>query len=94
MNRNSKRALRYRNRNKYNKENKKKNKIKENNCSVSSNKQFENCIKCCFFPSFTIQNAPYYLDKYGIKHRDIKYICSYDLHEILPKTNICPRCQK
>ena len=52
---------------------------------------FEQCRTCTYFPDISISSCDYYVDNYGVKHRDIKYICKYDLHEITSRTNKCPR---
>lgn len=64
----------------------KKKKSKHNKCLL-----LQKCRQCSYFSLNAILNEPYYLDKNGVKHRDIKYICDYDLHEINPKIHICPR---
>lgn len=55
------------------------------------NQQFDKCRRCIYFPRDSIVNTPYVVDEYGVKHRDMKYLCLYDLHEITPKNNVCPR---
>ena len=52
---------------------------------------FSKCKKCVYFPDISISSHDYYVDQYGVKHRDIKYICKYDLHEIFARTNKCTR---
>lgn len=52
---------------------------------------FNKCRKCIYFPDISVETHPYYVDKYGVKHRDIKYICQYDLHEIKVSQNECPK---
>ena len=56
------------------------------------NSDFEKCTRCIYFPDISVSLCDYYVDKYGVKHRDIKYICKYDLHEINTRMNKCPRC--
>lgn len=55
------------------------------------NSDFDKCKKCCYFPDISVSSYDYYVDQYGVKHRDIKYICRYDLHEINSRTNKCAR---
>lgn len=57
------------------------------------NSDFEKCKTCVFFPDISVSSYDYYVDNCGVKHRDIKYICKYDLHEIHARTNKCPRNQ-
>ena len=56
------------------------------------NSSFDKCKKCTYFPDVSVSTHDYYLDENGVKHRDIKYICKYDLHEINSRNNKCPRC--
>lgn len=58
-----------------------------NNCS----QQFNKCRRCVYFPRDIVISAPYVLDEHGVKHRDIQYLCLYDLHEITSGINVCPR---
>jgi hypothetical protein len=58
---------------------------------ITMNLNFEKCKSCVYFPDISVSVYDYYVDNYGVKHRDIKYICKYDLHEINPKINKCPR---
>lgn len=55
------------------------------------NSDFDKCKKCAYFPDISVSAHDYYVDQYGVKHRDIKYICKYDLHEICTRTNKCMR---
>lgn len=55
------------------------------------NKNFQKCCSCPYLSKYNILNTDYYFDKNGIKHRNIKYMCYYDMHEIKPKENVCPR---
>ena len=57
------------------------------------NSAFDKCRTCVYFPDISISAYDYYVDNNGVKHRDIKYICKYDLHEINSRTNKCPRCE-
>lgn len=79
-----------------------KNKRKNNNYSrklngqakrkvVKQNNYFNKCQRCPYFPHNMILTSPYETDQYGVKHRDIHYVCLYDLHEILPKKNQCSK---
>ncbi len=52
---------------------------------------FNKCIRCACFPDVSVETYPYTIDQYGVKHRNIKYICQYDLHEIKVNNNKCPR---
>ena len=53
---------------------------------------FQKCKTCVYFPDVSVSSHDYYVVDYGVKHRDIQYICQYDLHEINTRTNKCPRC--
>ena len=55
------------------------------------NSNFKQCATCCYFPDVSVNACDYYVDEYGVKHRDIKYICKYDLHEIKTRSNKCTR---
>lgn len=55
------------------------------------NKSFQKCCCCPYLSKYNILNADYHLDENGIKHRNIKYMCYYDMHEIKPRENVCPR---
>lgn len=55
------------------------------------NSDFQRCIKCIYFPDISLSARDYYVDEYGVKHRDIKYICKYDLHEIKGNNIKCTR---
>lgn len=55
------------------------------------NSDFEKCKTCAYFPDISVSKYDYYVDNDGVKHRDIKYICQYDLHEINTRTNECMR---
>lgn len=55
------------------------------------NSNFDKCKTCVYFPDVSVSLYDYYVDEYGVKHRNIQYVCKYDLHEIDPKTNKCPR---
>ena len=55
---------------------------------------FDQCRKCIYFPDISVSTHDYYVDAYGVKHRDMKYICRYDLHEINLKNIQCPRCHR
>lgn len=59
--------------------------------NMTLNLNFEECRKCIYFPDISVESHPYYIDEYGVKHRNIKYICQYDNHEINTRTNRCPR---
>ena len=52
---------------------------------------FDQCRKCIYFPDISTDKYPYEIDKYGVKHRSVTYICQHDLHEINPKDNQCTR---
>jgi hypothetical protein len=56
------------------------------------NSDFDKCKSCIYFPDISASAHDYCVDKYGVKHRDIKYICKYDLHEINTRNNKCLRC--
>lgn len=58
---------------------------------IVMNSDFEKCKACVYFPDITTSACDYYVDENGVKHRDIKYICKYDLHEINTRTNKCMR---
>ena len=55
------------------------------------NEKLQKCSSCPYFSINSIINTDYYVDKNGVKHRDIKYICYYDTHEIKASINVCPR---
>ena len=55
------------------------------------NPDFEQCKTCVYFPDISASTCDYYVDNYGVKHRDIQYICKYDLHEINTRNNKCTR---
>lgn len=61
------------------------------NSMKTCNSDFEKCRKCMYFPDVSVDTHPYYLDKDGVKHRDIKYICQYDMHEITTTSTQCTR---
>ena len=63
--------------------------MKKKNTTLSFD--FEKCRRCTYFPDISTSVSDYYVDGKGVKHRDIKYICKYDLHEINSRTNKCPR---
>ena len=52
---------------------------------------FDKCRKCIYFPDVSVDTHPYRIDKNGVKRRDIKYICQYDLHEIYTSNVMCPK---
>ena len=52
---------------------------------------FDKCRQCIYFPDISLSACDYYVDNDGVKHRDMKYICKYDLHEINTRTNKCTR---
>ena len=54
---------------------------------------FERCRRCIYFPDISVDSHPYYTDEYGVKHRDMKYICQYDFHEIHVNATGCRRAQ-
>lgn len=61
--------------------------------NMNLNSDFERCKRCMYFPDISVSVQDYYIDNYGVKRRDIKYICKYDLHEIKSRDkNKCPRC--
>ena len=55
------------------------------------NEKLQKCSSCPYFSINSIINTDYYVDKNGVKHRDIKYVCYYDTHEIKTSINVCPR---
>ena len=55
------------------------------------NMSFDKCRSCMYFPDTSMSSNDYYVDDNGVKHREMKYICRYDLHEIKSRKNICPR---
>ena len=56
-----------------------------------TNSDFDRCRKCIYFPDISVASHEYSIDECGVKHRDIAYICQYDLHEIKTKNNKCSR---
>ena len=52
---------------------------------------FKQCTMCTYFPDVSVNTTPYYVDEYGVKRRDMVYICKYDLHEINSRNVECPR---
>ena len=58
---------------------------------MTMNFDFIKCRECEFFPNISTDKYPYYLDKNGVKHRDIQYVCQYDLHEIKSGDVKCAR---
>lgn len=59
---------------------------------MNMSSDFNKCKTCSYFPDISISMCDYFVDQYGVKHRNMKYICKYDLHEIKTRTNQCPRC--
>lgn len=55
------------------------------------NEKLQKCSSCPYFSINSIINTDYYVDEDGVKHRDIKYVCYYDTHEIKTSVNVCPR---
>jgi hypothetical protein len=55
------------------------------------NEDFDKCRRCVFFPDISALSHEYYYDNNGVKHRDIKYICQYDMHEIRANNVNCAR---
>ena len=52
---------------------------------------FLKCRECIYFPNVSADKHSYHLDAHGVKHRDIQYICQYDLHEIKSNNIGCMR---
>lgn len=63
----------------------------KNTISKNIISQFLKCRQCIYFPNISVSAQDYIVDKYGVKHRDIHYVCQYDLHEINIKDQQCPR---
>ena len=55
------------------------------------NSDFEKCKTCVYFPDISVSKYDYYVDDCGVKHRNIQYICQYDLHEIKGNNIKCTR---
>ena len=55
------------------------------------NSDFLKCRECEFFPNISVDKYSYTIDNCGVKHRDIQYICQYDLHEIQSNNVKCTR---
>ena len=67
--------------------------MKKKQKTVITTSGFDQCRKCTYFPDVSVSAHDYYVDAYGVKHRNMKYICRYDLHEMDLKNIKCPRCR-
>ena len=63
--------------------------MKKTNTTMGSD--FDKCRECVYFPNISTDKYSYDVDNDGIKHRNIQYICQYDLHEIKSNNIKCAR---